>query len=138
MALVFIALVVIYTVVAAKVDEWITISALGFRLETPEMFLRSPRRYDVVRAALFIGAIAILFGTSAMSWYMGTGILGVAWLGAGWIGRKRAFKIYRRELREIMNETDSAGAKAEFEAALKKSDQELMDMVQRRMKYGVE
>jgi hypothetical protein len=61
----------------------------------------------------------------------------MAWLGAGWIGRKKAFKVYRHELREMMEEDRSAEDRAEFEDALKKSDDELMDMVQVRMKYGI-
>jgi hypothetical protein len=133
----FLVLVVLYTLVATKVDEWITISALGFKIETPLMFLQKPRFYDVVRSALFLGAIATTVGMSTIPWFMGLGILALVWLGAGWVGRKKAFKNYRRILLEMVEQAETPKEKAELEAASKKTDQELMDMVQMSMKYGI-
>lgn len=135
--IVLIVLVVLYALVSAKVDEWITISALGFKTETPLMFLQKPRLYDVVRSVLFLGAIAASFGMSTIPWYIGLGILALVWLGAGWVGRRKAFNNYRKVLREMVEHAETPKEKAEYEAASRKTDQELMDMVQMSMKYGI-
>jgi hypothetical protein len=62
----FVGLIVLYAVVAAKVDQWITIAALGFRLETPQGFLEHPRAYDLIRSALFLSAAATLCGANVI------------------------------------------------------------------------
>ena len=132
---IFFVLISLYIVVSIKVDEWITISALGFRMETPEMFLKHPRAYDIVRSALFLCAVAMFFAMSTR--YVGGVTLALAWLGAGWIGRKKALNSYRRILGEMMDSAENDKEKAEYEAASKKTNQELMDMVQMSMKYGI-
>ena len=132
---IFFAMVSLYIVVSAKVDEWITISALGFKIETPEMFLRYPRAYGVVRSALFLCAIAMFFAMSTR--YVGGVTLVLAWLGAGWIGRRKALRNYRRILGEMMDSAENDEERVEYETALKKTDQELMNMVQMSMKYGI-
>ena len=131
---IFFVLISLYIIVSIKVDEWITISALGFKMETPEMFLMNPRVYDIVRSALFLCAVAAFFAMSIK--HVGV-ILVLAWLGAGWIGRKKAFKNYRRILGEMMDSAENDTERAEYEAASKKTDNELMDMVQMSMKYGI-
>jgi hypothetical protein len=132
---IFFLLVLIYIVVSIKADEWITISALGFKIETPEMFLKHPRAYDVLRSALFLCAIATFFAMSTR--YVGGVTLVLSWLGSGWIGRRKAFNNYRRILREMMNTAEDAQEKDEYEAESKKTDQELMDRVKMSMKYGI-
>ena len=133
----FVVLVVLYALVSIKVDEWITISALGFKSETPMMFLQKPRFYDVVRSALFLCAVASSFGMVAVPWYVGLIVLAVAWLAAGSVGRKKAFAKYRQILREMMASADTPDERTEYEAASQKTDQELMDMVQTSMKYEI-
>jgi len=133
----FFILVVLYTLVSVKVDEWITISALGFKSETPMQFLQKPRLYDIVRSALFLAAIATSFGMMAVPWYIGFVILVVMWLAAGSIGRKKAFNKYRKILQEMMVYAESHEEQAEYEKASKKTDQELMEMVHASMKNGI-
>ncbi len=132
---IFFVLISLYIVASVKVDEWITISALGFKIETPEMFLKHPRYYDIVRSVLFLCAIAMFFAMSTR--YVGGVTLVLAWLGAGWIGRRKAFNNYRRILGEMMDNAENDKERVEYEAALKKTNQELMDMVQMSMKYGI-
>ncbi|MCK5000396.1 MAG: hypothetical protein KAS23_12705 [Anaerohalosphaera sp.] len=133
--IIFFVLVILYTLVSAKVDEWITISALGFKMETPEMFLKHPRYYDVIRSALFLSAIAVFFAMSTK--YAGGGIIALAWFGAGWVGRKKAFKNYRQIIREMKFHEEDKEQRAKYESELNKTDQELMEMVQTSMKYGL-
>lgn len=132
-----IILAMLYAMVSIKVYEWITISALGFKSETPVMFLQKPLFYDVVRSVLFLGAIATSFGMVAIPWYAGLAILPVVWLVAGSIGKKNAFNKYRQILREMAEIAETPDKQAEYKTGSKKTDQELMDMVQTSMKYGI-
>ena len=54
--IVFFGVTLTYFWFGAKVDEWITIAALGFKFETPSLFLQRPRNYDVFRVVLFLAA----------------------------------------------------------------------------------
>lgn len=129
----FFILTLLYTLLSVKVDEWITISALGFKSETPMKFLQKPRLYDVVRSALFLAAMATVFCMVTFPWYVGIVILAVLWLAAGSIGRKKAFNKYRQILREMMVSAETSEEQAEYEKASKKTDQELMEMVHASM-----
>lgn len=133
--LIFVILTVLYSLVSAKVDEWITISTLGFLGQTPVMFLERPRLYYVVRSALFIVAVAVSFATTFARWYICLAILAGVWLGAGCVGRRKAFNTYRRILREMMEQADSPEQRAEYEAASKRNDQELLQRVQMHRGY---
>jgi hypothetical protein len=133
---IFIILTALYALVSVKVDGWITISALGFKSETPMMFIQNPKIYDFVRSILFLGALAISFVTPNMSWITGVISLAVVWLAAGSIGRKKAFAVYRRILREMMAAADTDSDRVEYKEASQKTDHELADMVESSMKYG--
>lgn len=130
----FVVLIVLYALAAAKVDEWITISALGFKMETPLLFLQKPKLYDIARSLLFLGALVTSFGMTAIHWYTGLGILAIVWLAAGWVGRKKAFNNYRHILHEMIASADTPEEKSQYGVASKKTDQELMDMA---IKYGL-
>jgi|TARA_B110000208_G_C11331926_1_gene270302 hypothetical protein len=133
---VLILCIVVYVLVSVKVDEWITISALGFKSETPMRFIQNPRFYDVIRSSLFIGAVALSFITQDISWYVGLIVLAVVWLMAGSIGRKKAYSSYRRILREMMASAETTDDRVEYEAASEKTNEELAVMVETSMKYG--
>lgn len=132
-----VVLALLYAVVSAKVDEWITISVLGFKCETPMRFLQNPTIYYVVRSILFLGAAASCFGMKAVPWYAGLIVLAVIWLIAGIIGRKKAFATYRQALREMIEFAETSEEKKEYEEASRKTDEELMDMVQTSRKMGI-
>jgi len=134
---VFVVLMVMYALVSIKVDQWITIAALGFKTETPQMFLEKPRIYDVIRSALFVAAACSAFAMTVIPWYVGLGILAFVWLGASWIGRKNAFNDYRRILREMMEHAETASDRAEYETDSKRTDQELQEIAQRSLKWGI-
>ena len=132
-----IILALLYAVVSIKVDEWITISALGFKTETPMMFLQNPKLYEVVRSVLFLGAVVSCFGMKALSWYVGLIALAVIWLTAGSIGRKKAFARYRQVLKEMVEFAETPEEKEKYDTASRKTNEELMDMVQTSMKMGI-
>ena len=58
---IFIILIIIYLWLSIKVENWITIYYLGFKTETPVMFLRNPRVYDVARTLLIILFLVLSF-----------------------------------------------------------------------------
>jgi len=134
---IFLVFVVLYLVVSSKVDEWITISALGFKSATPMLFLQKPRVYDIIRSILFLIAVAMCFVMTSIPWYVGLIILAVVWFWAGSIGRKNAFKSYRRSCLEMIEFAETPEQKAGYEKMANKSDQELLEMAQTMMKMGI-
>lgn len=124
---IFVGLVVLYTMFAAKVDEWITIAALGFKLETPQGFLKHPRAYDVVRSAIFLVAASTLFWTRYIPWYIGLVVLAGAWLAAGRVGQRKAFATYRQVWREGLEDAGTPDDRVWREAESKRTDEELRE-----------
>ena len=151
----FVTLVVMYAVVAIKVDEWFTISRLGFKTETPQLFLTNSRLYHRTRILLFAGAVIALFFAPAIPWYFGAAGLFTVWLGAFWIGRKFAFNKYRQVYREMIEDgdnlkinnptaysemygdEDTSLRRAELERGTRITDRELVERVERSVKWGI-
>jgi len=127
--IVFIVFVVLYALLAVKVDEWYTISALGFKIATPMMFLKKPWMYSVIRSALFLATVGITFFITFVPWYISLVILAVVWFVAGVVGRIKAFNKYRQILHEMMEDSDSPDRRTELEILLNKTDKELIDTV---------
>ena len=125
---IFIVLIILYSLVAIKVDEWISISALGFKTETPQLFLINPGRYSFIRSILFLGALATSFFLPIRLSICFI-FLYIVWLGAHWVGRKLAIKTYRRVLNEMASEESDPKQKSEFELASRKSDKELINEI---------
>ena len=68
--LIFLVFLSLYLFVGINIDQWITISLLGFKLQTPEFFMTNPRTYDVVRGLILAATAACLFGVT-FAWYFG-------------------------------------------------------------------
>jgi hypothetical protein len=134
---IFFVLVSLYMFVTVKVMEWQTLLVLGLKFDTPEIFLKHRRACDVAGPALFLCVIASLFAMTIVPWYVGIGIFCVALLCAVWVGRRKAFNIYRRGYHEMMDSAENDEERAEYEAETKRTDQELSDRVQRRRKYRI-
>ena len=151
----FVTLVALYAIVAVKVDQWFTISRLGFKSYTPQLFLNNPRIYQVTRMVLFGAAGIALFVTTAIPWYFGVIALAVVWLGAFWIGRRAAFNTYRQIHREMIEYEDAvkvsdpseyarildgvapSARRAELEEGARRTDQELVELVAQSIKWGI-
>ena len=121
----FVGLTLTYFWFGAKVDEWITIAALGFKMETPQLFLERPRNYDVIRTALFIAACVSLYWAKSISWYVGAIVLGAAWFGTTWLGQRNAFTLYRGICREFVQDNPTSEDKAYWETQAEKSNADL-------------
>jgi hypothetical protein len=151
----FVVLAVVYAVVAIMVDRWFTISCLGFKSETPQGFLEYPRRYHGTRKLLFVAATVTLFFVHIVPWYVGAAVLAAVWFSAFWIGRNLGFADFRRIHREMIEDDaslkvndpveyserygkeDPLVRRAELEKGAHISNQELIERVQRRLKYGI-
>ncbi len=135
--IIFAILTVIYIIIAIKVDQWITISALGFKSETPAAFLRSPGIYNVVRSVFFIAAASSTFLIKTFPGYIGLLVLLVIWLVARLLGRRLAFNQYRYIMSEMENCTETKKEKSELIKEVRKSDQELQEEVCQNIKIGI-
>lgn len=135
MDLIFLAVLSLYLVVGIKVDEWITISLLGFKSHTPPLFLTNPRLYDWVRGGLFAAAAACLFRVT-FAWYLGVGALYAAWMLTTWGGQHLAFKTFRTIMREVLDRADTDSDRQSALEYLNKTDAELRDMAMKANKLG--
>ncbi len=128
--IIFIILLFIYIASSSKIDEWITIIKLGFKTNAPINFLNNSIPYDIFRSAVFIALIATSFFMETVPWYLGVGTLFLAWLGAGWVGRKNAYNTYRKNFEDLLNlEDNTEEEERRFRREAKKTDEELADMV---------
>lgn len=153
---IFFVLIATYATVAMKVDQWQTIALLGFKLETPLRFLQHPNHYHSIRIFLFILCVVVAsYFITSIAWYIGLAILASASLSAFWLGRKAAFNDYRRIHREMISAEESlkvtdpeaytqlvAGEdpnirRAELEAGSRISDQELLERLDKRLRWGI-
>ncbi len=123
----FIGIALGYFWFGSKADEWVTIAALGFKLETPEWFLANPRAYDMVRIAMFFAACACLLNTRYIPWLNGAIVLCVAWFGTTWLGQRRAFAHYRKICLECVHDHPTSEDNAYWVAEAAKSDSELRE-----------
>jgi hypothetical protein len=123
----FLVLAILYFAASIQIDNWTTISILGFRSETPLFFIQKPGFYNFIRSAVFLGAAATLFIVSALPWYMGAGFLAFLWFYAGTLGRKKAFAKYREIMGEMLEFAETDEEKSQYIVELQKTDQELMD-----------
>ena len=133
--LIFLVFLSLYLFVGINIDQWITISLLGFKLQTPEFFMTNPRTYDVVRGLILAATAACLFGVT-FAWYFGAGALLVAWFTTTWIGQRLAFNTYRTVWLELAEHAETEDDRTSALEYARKSNTELRDMVMLMHKYG--
>lgn len=125
--IVFIVFVFLYLVVSAKLESWKTISALGFKMETPLAFHQGSKIYDIFRTILFIIALTMCFVMTSIPWYVGLITLGVVWLCAGSIGRNIGINRYRNMWIERIEFVNTPEEKAQCEEMANMTDKELKE-----------
>lgn len=131
----FLVFLSLYLVVGIKVDQWTTISLLGFKLQTPQLFLTNPRIYDVVRGLILAATAACLFGVT-FAWYFGAGALLVAWFTTTWVGQRLAFNRFRAVCLEVAEHAETEEDRTSALESARKSNAELRDMAMLMNKYG--
>ena len=90
--------IITYFIVSKKIDEWTTISALGFRTETPPLFMSNESLYHGLRIILFLMCLFLSYQIGEI--IIGSVVTIAIWFFSTLIGQKSAFKSYR----EIMGE----------------------------------
>lgn len=120
----------LYFLVATKVDEWITISVLGFETETPQRFLEKPYLYKGVSTTLFFVLIVLLFFIDFK--VIGGALIILFWFFSGYIGHHRAYYVYRKVIKEMIEYTEDENKKNELREALSKDDSALLDKILER------
>lgn len=133
--LIFLIFLSLYLVVGIMIDQWITLSLLEFKLQTPLLFLTNPRAYDVVRGFIFAATAACLFGIT-FAWYFGAGALLVAWFTTTWVGQRLAFNRFRAVCREIAEHAETEEDRTSALESARKSNAELRDITMLMNKYG--
>jgi hypothetical protein len=131
----FIVFLLLYLVVGIRVDQWITISLLGFKMATPLQFLKNPRVYDYARIAVFVVATATLLNVS-FPWYFGAGALAAAWFITTWIGQRLAFNEYRRICQHLADTAETTDERSSALQSARKTNSELRDMAMMMNKFG--
>ena len=131
---IFILLLALYFVVGVKIDQWITCSLIGLRLETPRLFMTRPRMYDAVRIAIF-GAAAVSLAEVTFPWHFGLAALAAAWFATTWIGQTLAFNNYRKISKYLADTSETEEERATHLESAKKSNAELRDMAMLMNKF---
>lgn len=103
----YIVLLVAYAVVAMRVQCWSDISILGFKLNTPQGYLDSPRRYHIFRAVMFFAAIIAALFAGSPPIGKAVIVLIVVWALCSWIGRNDAFDAFRQTHKDLLAYEDS-------------------------------
>jgi hypothetical protein len=102
---VFLLLLAIFSLVAIKVEEWATISALGFDLEVPLLYLTHRVLYAIARWVLFVIA-ALCSVVAVIPWYVGIVATCMVAMAANVIAHRLAFNTFRR-IHRFLAETES-------------------------------
>ena len=132
----FIIFVLVYFWFSIKVENWITIYHLGFRTETPQLFLKNQKIYDAIRVILFITCLILAFYAPIIPWFVCLSVIAIIWVLSGKIGRNKAFNKYREILKDLAEHEEDEQQKSEYIIESKKENDILQDRVTQAIKLG--
>ena len=135
--IIFIIFALIYFWFSIKVENWTTIYHLGFRTETPPLFLKNQKIYDAIRIILFLTCLILTFYTNIIPWFICLLVIAIIWVLSGKFGRNRAFNKYREILKDLAESEVDINQKTEYLEASKKSNDVLQNEVTQAMKFGL-
>jgi len=123
--------VILYLWWAKKVEHWVNISALGFRINCPQLFMTSPKFYFITRYFLLVvvGVVPYVFDK-----YYGLILAFICWVVVRFLGRTSAFNEYRENLKEMaIDSSDIASEeeKSEYLKAANKTNAELAQIIKK-------
>lgn len=133
----FIIFVLVYFWFSIKVENWITIYHLGFRTETPLLFLKNQKIYDAIRIILFITCLILTFYATIIPWFICLFLIAIIWVLSGKIGRNKAFDKFREILKDLAENEEHEQQKSEYIIESKKSNDILQDRVTQSIKLGL-
>jgi hypothetical protein len=151
--LLFLMLLGLYVYVAINVVAWRVISALGFMSETPLGFIERPGWYILIQSGIFLSTIATAILSDTTPWHISMPAILLVWIGAPWLGRRKAFETFRQihcdmikyddslmhsdliEYQRITQEPDYANRRANLEEYSKKTNKEILALLRLLTKY---
>jgi len=129
----FMILISAYLWFSIKIENWMTITYLGFPEETPLLYLKHSRIYTFIRALIFVLSIILSFFMTFIPWILCFLIVALFWVLSGKIGRDKAFNTYREIFTEAAITEENSDKKNDFIKESKKSNHEIQDIATRRM-----
>ena len=139
--IIFLISTLLYIVIGLKVKQWEVITTLGFPTETPEGYLKNPRRYNVVRTScFFIALFAVIISPYRYSATLGFPILGLLWFLVNNRGINGGIKEYRRVMKETIdyyeaNPSEDGGEFYEHaKTSLRITDDQICEMYKEKIK----
>ena len=133
---IFVILICFYFWAAYKIEYWLYISWLGFNIETPIFFVQKTGFYSKSRGVIFLIAIALSFFTELISVYLSLILVVFTWVYSGILGRRKAFKRYRKIFAELALKKEDKTERMEYFAIAQRTDRELQEEVNNRIKQG--
>jgi len=134
----FVIIVLIWIVVSQQVTYWAVITALGFRIETPLLFMEKDYVYFLVSWVLFLATVGlVLFQTLLAPWIQFIVVLITKAIVKNF-GQKRACARYRQIIKEMRQEQILKGEDvSHLDDHLIKSDAQLLRDARERVKFGM-
>lgn len=123
----FVVVVCLYVWLSANVNQWKVNAILVSVMFTPELFIKFPQVYSFFQILFVMIAASSLSYTVWIPWYIGIGVLVVAWFYARWLGQIRAFNLRRKFMHDAIASAESEEDRASYERQSKLSNAELWD-----------
>jgi len=122
MEILFILSLSLFFIAHKKVYEWCILSILGSRMDTPVGFLKNSTPYHVVPISLLIlsGSLTFFIADGEL-WITGLVVTSIVWSLGSYFGKKKAFKVYRAGISEMIGTLEEDGDKKEYQDILDKS-----------------
>ena len=117
----------VYLSYLSKINEWVIISALGFKSSTPQYFLTHENFYHYI--GWLIAALIIISSFFIADLITGFITVIVAWLLGNNSGKTSAFSSYRRTMKEMMEIAESEDERKTYEVEMNKTNAELKQKV---------
>ena len=134
----FIVIALIWIVVSQQVTYWAVITALGFRIETPVLFMEKDYLYFLVSLALFLGTVVLAFFQTLVAPWIQIVIILIARMVAKKCAQKRGCARYRQILKEMGQQHLSKGEDVSvLDEDFYRSDGQLLQQARERVKYWI-
>jgi hypothetical protein len=136
--IIFFIITLLWGIVRQQVVYWVVISALGFRIETPEYFLAKEHIYHAVSWLLFIATIILSFFQTILPFWIIIIIILIIDQIVKFYARRRGCSKYRAILHEMREDcTKSNEDYSRIDKELKKTNSELLNDARKRVKLGL-
>jgi hypothetical protein len=138
----FIFFLFLWMIVSRTVRYWMTMAALGWKIETPEFFIRADGIYILTSVVLCIVTCVLAFIQKIFPWWIALLVVLAVWLFVRRSALSRGFSHYRQIHREMLSDLDVSEPDAEeqqkaLEEHIVMSNEELRRRAIRNVKLGL-